>query len=215
MTLRLLTRLLALLPIVVAALTSAEASEIRISRRDVNHLLAKNLEIGNKTTEYKITCNVERMGRHISFNGGCRYFDIFANFINKNSNGKVNVEMDFELIQGSLSILFAPDDFIAFPQYSSTTKILKSCDLINVDNNGRGARFIRIGPDGKHAMRCLTLGLVRDMGIAITHPESDPMSKDYVAFYHFLVGPYSDFEQSVAYVREALKKDDLTIVIED
>lgn len=41
------------------------------------------------------------------------------------------------------------------------------------------------------------------------------MSKDYVAFYHFLVGPYSDFEQSVAYVREALKKDDLTIVIED
>lgn len=75
--------------------------------------------------------------------------------------------------------------------------------------------LIRIGPDGKHAMRCLALGLLRDMGIAISHPESDPMSKDYVAFYHFLVGPYSDFEQSVAYVREALKKDDLTIVIED
>lgn len=210
-----LTQLLALLSIAVIALGSAEASEIRISRKDVDHLLAKNLEIVNKTTEYKLTCNIERMGRHVGFNGGCRYFDIFANFINKNSNGKFNIAMDFELRQSSLSILFAPDDFMTFPQYSSTTKILKSCDLIKVDNNGRGARFIRVGPDGKHAMRCLTLGLLRDMGITITHPESDPMSKDYVAFYHFLVGPYSDFEQSVAYVREALKKDDLTIVIED
>lgn len=204
------------LPLCLGAATAwpqAAASEIQISRKDIDHLLIKNAEMQGRKLDYQMTCNIDRMGRMVTFNGGCINLEIFKNFINKNSNDKINIELDFKLRLGALSVLFAPDDFMGFPQYSSTTKIAKSCDLIRVQNKERGTRFIRVGPDGKNAIRCLTLGLLRDMGVSIMHSESDPMSKDYLAFYHPLVGPRSDFKQSVEYVREKLNKDDVSMII--
>lgn len=212
---RRLIRFLLFFSAFLAAWFPAAAIEIQIGRKDVDNLLNKNLEIRGSKLEYEITCNIERMGRQVTFNGGCRYFDIFKNFINKNSNGKIDIELDFELRQGSLSILFAPDDFVLLPQYASTTPILKSCDLVRLENKEKGARFIRVGPNNRNAIRCLTLGLLKDLGISIAQPESDPMSKDYMAYYLLLVSPYSDFVQAVEYVRETLKKDDLSITIKE